>query len=217
MKRLLALCAALVVLGAAPAAFGQAHDLGTYIDATRDGLPDEPGSIRGLAIGVPDTFDIYLNATNFPNGLNWTAFNYAFTIGPPGAPDSTTNWFSGDTSMVTVIYDSSPTTGVGTGSPFVEDNFSLPYGYTLGGQGYDVPAALRRLATVIVIPIRNSGVGAACIQPVVDVYATAFCQLLRNPGTYGVFDLGTVSGSCFTIGVSPTEATSWGKVKGLFK
>lgn len=204
------LCAllALPVLGVA-----QVQDLDTWIDTDFDGLPDVTHSTT--QVNTIDSFAVYVDPTGFPVGT-WTNFLYYFQLGPVGT-DTTTNFFDSDTADVSVRYV------VSGGSFFPEDNFSAPYSFGIGGNGFNVSTAggPTLLAVISVRAIRaTSSPGAACVIPIVDLYNPTyqFCQL-GNGANYGVFASGTITSGCFSILTTPSaaEATSWGKVKGLFR
>lgn len=199
---------ALPVVGAA-----QVQDLDTWIDTDFDGLPD--GTHSTTQVGAIDSFAVYVDPTGFPVAT-WTNFLYYFQVGPVGT-DTTTNFFDSDTADVSVRYV------VSGGSFFPEDNFSAPYSFGIGGNGFNVAATggPQALAVISVRAIRaTSSPGAACIIPIVDLYNPTyqFCQL-GNGANYGVFTAGTITNGCFSILTTPSavEQTSWGQVKGLFK
>jgi hypothetical protein len=209
MKRS-ALVAAICFLVAFPAmALAQADNLDTWIDADFDGTPDT--SVEMLTVGVMDSFAVWVDLTGFPVA-NWTNFLYFFSIGPYGAADSSTNWFS---NIVDVRYE------ISGGAFFPVDDFSAPFLLGLGGSGFNQPVVNGplRIAVVTVTPIRASAVGGACVRPIVDPYNPyyVFVQFGNGPD-FGTFQNGDVDSTCFTIeGGNAADQTSWGRLKGLYK
>jgi len=193
-------------------AAAQVSDLDTWIDTDFDGLPD--GAPSTMAVGAIDSFAIYVDPTGFPLST-WTNFLYYFQLGPAGT-DTSTNFFDNDTADVSVRFV------ISGGSLYPEDNFSSPYAFGLGGNGFNnsTTGGSFLLAVVGVRAIRVANPTAACIAPLVDPYnpTYTFCQF-GNTSSFGTFETGTVTSGCFTVtgGPSAAEPISWGKVKGLFR
>lgn len=208
MRRLVLILTALFVMSPA-LALAQVNDLDTWIDTDFDGLP--ANTAQDLAVGVRDSFDIYVDLTGFP-AATWTNFLYSFSIGP--GPDSTTNWFDKDSIMVNYNF-----TGIST---FPINNFEQPYIIQLGGTGSAQTGGISgpyRLATVTVKPILAAAAGSACITPrIASDNPSYLITQFGNVSDYGTFDNGTRTPGCYTItGASAADATSWGKLKGLYK
>ena len=187
--------------------------LDTWIDTDFDGLP--ANTPQDLTVGVPDSFDIYVDLTNFPFAT-WTNFLYAFSVGP--GPDSSTNFFANDTGSVVVTYP-----GISGITPFAENNFDLPYVIQIGGFGapQNVVAGPFKLATVTVTPIRPAPSASGCITPRIASDNPLYLETSfgnSSAGCYGTFQNGTRTAGCYTItAIAATEATSWGKLKGLYR
>jgi hypothetical protein len=215
MRRSILLSIALLAMLPATALAQVGYDsLDTWIDTDFDGLP--ANTPQNLSVGVPDSFDIWVDLTGFP-AATWTNFLYSFSLGP--GPDSTTNFFARDTGSVVVNYNAEGMPGI---TFFAENNFDSDFIIQIGGFGaaQNVVEGPFKLATVTVLPIRNGLPFDACITPRIATDNPSYLEssFVSASSDYGTFYNGSRTAGCYTItGGNATNATSWGRLKALYQ
>lgn len=167
-----------------------------YIDTDGDGLAG-PNQTVGLNQNL--SFYVWIDTKAY----TWTNFLAFVTVSPFFSSD--TSQGAGQDSMIT------------GGTIFNFDNVSNPMAVGIGGLGFN-RTGLQRLGKLSTRAIQNAASFSACLTPIVDpgaAYGTF--TSVGTASDYSLFCNGMVTPGCYTIGGNPTDATSWGQVKGLFK
>jgi hypothetical protein len=166
-----------------------------FIDTDGDGIA---GPNMTVALNQSLSFYVWIDSKAY----TWTNYQAWFTVSP---------FFSRDS------MDTSADSLVSPGTNYLLDDFSNPTALGLGGIGFS-KTGLQRIGKITTKAIQLAASFSACVTPIVDTgNAYGTFTIVATTSDYGLFTNGNNAASCYTIGGNATEATSWGKVKGLFQ